>query len=117
MGEALVKHFYINYRTEIKRYHLDKEILRLDIESTELSGTIADRRRAISKSRNQKLLKKIESFEAEMRTRRLTCPLPAHRKQLETEYFEKSVKKTIPRWFNKLRQWQENRSNNEENNT
>ena len=52
-----------------------------------------------------------------MRTRRLACPLPAHRKQLETEYFEKSVKKTIPRWFNKLRQWQENRSNNEDNNT
>ena len=50
-----------------------------------------------------------------MRTRRLTCPLPAHRKQLETKYFEKSVKKNIPRWFNKLRQWQENRSNNEAN--
>ena len=45
------------FSREIKRYHLDKEILRLDIEATELSGTIADRRRAISKSRNQKLLK------------------------------------------------------------
>ena len=52
-----------------------------------------------------------------MRTRRLTCPLSAHRKQLETEYFEKSVKKTIPKWFNKLRQWQESRSHNEHNNT
>ena len=41
---------------EIKRYQLDKEILRLEIESSELSGTIADRRRAISKSRNHRLL-------------------------------------------------------------
>jgi hypothetical protein len=53
---------------------LDKEILRLDIESSELSGTIADRRRAIAKSRNQNLMKKIERLEAEMRTRKLTCP-------------------------------------------
>ena len=47
-----------------------------------------------------------------MRTRRLTCPLSAHRKQLESEYFEKSVKRSLPKWLNKLRQWEENRSRN-----
>ena len=43
--------------SELQRYRLDKEILRIDIESSDLSGTIADRRRAISKARNEKFLK------------------------------------------------------------
>ena len=43
--------------SELQRYRLDKEILRIDIESSDLSGTIADRRRAISKTRNEKFLK------------------------------------------------------------
>ena len=47
-----------------------------------------------------------------MRTRKLTCPLSDHRKQLETEYFEKSVKKCLPKWLCKLRKWEENRSQN-----
>ena len=50
-----------------------------------------------------------------MRTRKLTCPLSAHRKQLETEYFEKSVKKYLPNWLCKLRKWEENRSQNKNN--
>ena len=58
---------------------------------------------------------KIDHVEAEMRTRKLTCPLSAHRKQLETEYFEKSVKKYLPNWLCKLRKWEENRSQNKNN--
>ena len=45
------------FDSELQRYRLDKEILRIDIESSDLSGTIADRRRAISKARNEKFLK------------------------------------------------------------
>ena len=43
--------------SELQRYRLDKEILRIDIESSDLFGTIADRRRAISKTRNETFLK------------------------------------------------------------
>ena len=43
--------------SELQRYRLDKEILRIDIESSDLFGTIADRRRAIAKARNEKFLK------------------------------------------------------------
>ena len=50
-----------------------------------------------------------------MRTRKLTCPLSAHRKQLEVEYFEKSVKKCLPKWLYKLRQWEESRFQNKNN--
>ena len=45
-----------------------------------------------------------------MRTRKLTCPLPLRRIQLQTDYFEKSVKKSVPRWLNRLQQWDESNS-------
>ena len=40
-----------------------------------------------------------------MRTRKLTCPLTNHRIQLQKEYFEKSVKKSLPKWLNRLEKW------------
>ena len=51
-----------------------------------------------------------------MRTRKLTCPLPLRRIQLQTDYFEKSVKKSVPRWLNRLQQWDENNSRTTEYN-
>ena len=45
-----------------------------------------------------------------MRTRRLTCPIPIRRIHLQTEYFEKSVKKSLPRWLNRMQQWNDNNS-------
>ena len=43
-----------------------------------------------------------------MRTRKLACPLTNHRMKLQTEYFEKSVKKSLPKWLNKLQKWNNN---------
>ena len=51
-----------------------------------------------------------------MRTRKLTCPLPVRRMQLQTEYFEKSVKKSVPKWVRRMHKWGENNSRKEENN-
>ena len=43
-----------------------------------------------------------------MRTRKLTCPIPVLRMQLQAEYFDKSVKKSVPRWLKELQQWNNN---------
>ena len=48
-----------------------------------------------------------------MRTRKLTCPLPVRRMQLQSEYFEKSVKKSVPKWLRRMQQWGENNSRKE----
>ena len=43
-----------------------------------------------------------------MRTRKLTCPIPVRRMQLQAEYFDKSVKKSVPRWLKQLQHWNNN---------
>ena len=50
-----------------------------------------------------------------MRTRKLTCPLPVRRMQLQSEYFEKSVKKSVPKWLRRMQQWGESNSRKEIN--
>ena len=53
-------------------------------------------------------MQKIDHLQSKMRTRKLTCPLSNHRMKLQTEYFEKSVKKSLPKWLNQLQKWNDN---------
>lgn len=78
---------------EQQRRKLDKEILHLEFASQGLEGTWADKRRAAARARNQRILQDIESFEAKMRTRKLTCPLTQHRKDLLQRYIQFSQEK------------------------
>ena len=96
--------YYTATTRELARCTLDREILRVELESYDLGLTVAERRRRVAKERNAALLKDIESFQAKMRARLLACPLKERRMDMQRKYYQQSVEPNIKQWLDNCEQ-------------